>query len=221
MHQIQLQEILRPFLPLLPWFGLLLLFGLFLRWLKSPEVKGRIGEWAVSKGALRKLDPQIYRIFEDLYVPKSKGEEFAQIDHVVLSEFGIFVIETKNYGGWIFGDADSYKWTQTFPGKKTRFYNPLRQNAVHVRALQQLLDLPDDVFHSVVYFIGDSEFKTPMPDNVIRKGLRKYIERRREKLLSPEQFAEAERRMVTLGNGQDKKAVQRQHIRNCEQRKAA
>src|SRR5271163_3777076 len=90
-----------------------------------------------------------------------------QIDHVLVSRFGIFVIETKNYKGWIFaGPRDRY-WTQVLYRAKFRFQNPLRQNRRHVRAIQELLDfLPADVVRPVVVFTGDAEFKTNIPDGV-------------------------------------------------------
>ena len=101
---------------------LLALFGSLLRrFLRRPKVKGRIGETIVSVGALKRLDPKIYRVFNDVVLPRPDGKGTTQIDHVVVSPFGIFVIETKNYGGWIFGDEDSRYWTQTIYGKKSRF----------------------------------------------------------------------------------------------------
>ena len=90
-----------------------------------------------------------------------------QIDHVLVSRFGIFVIETKDYKGWIFaGPRDRY-WTQVLYRAKFRFQNPLRQNRRHVRAIRELLDfLSADVVRPVVVFTGDAEFKTNIPDGV-------------------------------------------------------
>jgi hypothetical protein len=90
-----------------------------------------------------------------------------QIDHVLVSRFGIFVIETKDYKGWIFaGPRDRY-WTQVLYRAKFRFQNPLHQNHRHVRAIQELLDfLPPDTVRPAVVFTGDAEFKTNIPDGV-------------------------------------------------------
>ena len=52
-----------------------------------------------------------------------------QIDHVVVSIYGLFVIETKNMDGWIFGSAEQRTWRQQFFKKKFKFQNPLRQNS--------------------------------------------------------------------------------------------
>lgn len=90
-----------------------------------------------------------------------------QIDHVLVSRFGVFVIENKDYKGWIFaGPGDRY-WTQVLYRAKFRFQNPILQNHRHVRAIQELLEfLPADVVRSVVVFTGDAEFKTTIPDGV-------------------------------------------------------
>lgn len=90
-----------------------------------------------------------------------------QIDHVLVSRFGIFVIETKDYSGWIFAGPDDRYWTQVFYRAKFRFQNPIRQNHRHVRAVQELLDfLPANVVRSVIVFTGNAEFKTTIPDGV-------------------------------------------------------
>jgi len=79
-------------------------------------------------------------------------------------------------GGWIFGDPNHPKWTQTFGKSKNSFQNPLRQNYKHVKELESLLQIGEDKLFSVVVFTGGAEFKTDMPDNVIRSGrLPRYI----------------------------------------------
>lgn len=102
-----------------------------------------------------------------------------QIDHVLVSRFGIFVIETKDYKGWIFaGPRDRY-WTQVLYRTKFRFRNPLHQNHRHVRAIQELLDfLPADVVRPAVVFTGNAEFKTNIPEGVFTvAGFIAFVER--------------------------------------------
>jgi hypothetical protein len=65
----------------------------------------------------------------------------------LVSPFGVFVIETKNYKGWILGDEKQRQWMQQIYGKKNRFQNPLHQNQLHVRALMDFLALPESPFH--------------------------------------------------------------------------
>jgi hypothetical protein len=97
-------------------------------------------------------------------------EGTTQIDHVLVADTGIFVIETKHYSGWIFGDPQERQWTQAIYRKKSRFQNPLHQNYGHIKALQSLFDLPAQHFHSVVVFTADAEFKTELGPNVLRLG---------------------------------------------------
>ncbi len=160
------------------------------RFLRSARVKGRVGEAIVSVGALKRLDSGIYRVFNDLVLPRPDGKGTTQIDHVVVSPFGIFVIETKNYAGWIFGDETSRDWTQVIYGKKSRFQNPLHQNAMHVRALAKATGVPIGGFHNLVYFAGDATLKTPLPPQVMTKGLASFIRRHRVAVLSEGQVAQ-------------------------------
>ena len=100
-----------------------------------------------------------------------------QIDHILVSRFGVFVIETKDYTGWIFANAKQSNWTQVIFHRKFKFQNPIHQNYRHVRAVQDLLDfLPPSSVKSIVVFAGDAEFKTEMPPGVfLLPGLIEYI----------------------------------------------
>jgi hypothetical protein len=62
-----------------------------------------------------------------------------QIDHIVVSDFGIFCIETKSHSGWIFGHAKQQHWTQVIYRYKKKFYNPLRQNYAHIKAIEAIV----------------------------------------------------------------------------------
>jgi hypothetical protein len=90
-----------------------------------------------------------------------------QVDHILVSRFGVFVIETKDYTGWIFANAKHDTWTQVTFKDKFKFQNPIHQNYRHVQAVQQLLDfVPPTAVHSIVVFVGDAEFKTDLPAGV-------------------------------------------------------
>ena len=90
-----------------------------------------------------------------------------QIDHILVSRHGIFVIETKDYKGWIFANPKHPTWAQVIFKRKYKFQNPIYQNFKHVRAVQRLLDfLPKETISSVVVFAGKAEFKTPLPEGV-------------------------------------------------------
>ena len=123
-------------------------------------------------------------IMEDILLPY-RGNT-TQIDHVLISEYGIFVIETKEYSGWIFGNATSKKWTQMLnPKTKNQFQNPLIQNNVHINALAKNGTLNIHNFFSIVVFVGDATFKTKMPANVIyASDLHYFLKSFKQKILN-------------------------------------
>ena len=149
------------------FYGLIIIFAvkLLCAWYTRPSKKGKRGERRVAD-ALRCKLPTEWPILNDVFLPLPDGTT-TQIDHVVVSPFGVFVIETKNYSGWIFGDQNSAEWTQAIYHKKSRFQNPLRQNYKHICALSKNLRLDRAFFKSVVAFAGDCTFKTEMPPNVL------------------------------------------------------
>lgn len=131
----------------------------------SPNKAGKRGEQIVVKNTSKYLDDNTYKAIHDVTLPTKSGS--TQIDHIIVSKYGIFVIETKNWQGWIFGGEKQKTWTQVNYQYKNKYMNPLHQNYGHVKALQSILRLPINYFHSVVIFAENGEFKTNMPDNVI------------------------------------------------------
>lgn len=90
--------------------------------------------------ALRKLDHGNYMVFRDLIIPTGRQHpSLTQIDHVVVSTYGIFCIETKSNSGYIYGYTRSDKWTQYLAREKYRMHSPFRQNMYHVRSLERYL----------------------------------------------------------------------------------
>jgi restriction system protein len=164
--------------------------------LALPHVRGWIGEKTTTVGMRLRLDAATYRQIDNVIVPSRNGT--TQIDHVVVSVFGIFVIETKNIKGWIYGSAENDTWTQVLGGRKYQFQNPLKQNYRHTRCLAEYLHLDHRVFHSVVWFIGDCTFKTAMPENVLNTGLSGYIETFSARCVTEDQVAESERTLRAL-----------------------
>ena len=110
--------------------------------------------------------PQPYALINNVTLPTENGT--TQIDHVLVTPTGIFVIETKHYDGWIFGDKNASHWTQVIYKKKSKFQNPIRQNYGHLKALQSLFALPEDNFVGLVVFTGKAEFKTELGKDVMK-----------------------------------------------------
>lgn len=151
--------------------------------LKTPLLKGYLGELMVRLSARLLLDKDLYRAIHNVTLNTPDGT--TQIDHIFVSCFGIFVVETKNYGGWIFGGKDQATWTQKHFKSTHRFQNPLRQNYKHVKALESLLSVPPEKIFSVIVFVGGSTFKTPMPENVTFAGAYiKYIKSKTQKIFT-------------------------------------
>ena len=158
------------------FIGLLFL----LRWL-IPS-KGKIGEKVVAR-KLDHLPKDQYRVLNNVTIPTPKGS--SQIDHLVVSIYGIFVIETKNYNGWIYGGEYSECWTQHIYGNKYQLYNPILQNAGHVRALRRVLkDYEPLPILPIVVFSGKADIKVKVEEacvvywSQIRKVINQFEEKR-------------------------------------------
>ncbi|SFZ90253.1 Nuclease-related domain-containing protein [Flaviramulus basaltis] len=140
----------------------------------KPRIKGHVGEYKVKNILLKAFKNPNATVFNDITI-RLNGDS-TQIDHVVICEKGIFVIETKNYSGWIFGNERSKKWTQVIFKKKTSFQNPLHQNYKHIKFLESILNIDIRLCISLVVFTNKCEFKTNMPFNVIQsKNLKNFI----------------------------------------------
>lgn len=183
----------------------------------TPQIKGWLGERIVRR-VLAKL-PHEYKQWHDVYLLDSEGHT-TQIDHLVASRYGIFVIETKNYQGWIFGSEKSRTWTQSIYGKKSKFQNPLHQNSRHLRVLAESTNLEKSLFHNVVYFIGEATLKTDLPENVMTNGLREYIRYQNDEVFTAEQLTRFCSDVDRL-NLSEEKGIGRRHLKSLKTRKAA
>ena len=142
----------------------LLLIGFSLRLLRRRRTsrrKGVEGEQQVA-AALAKLRRPV---LHDILIADGRGG-LTQIDHVLRLPAGLLALETKHYQGDIDGRANEQSWTQHLGGRRFTFYNPLRQNAGHVRALQRLL--PEVTVWGRVVFTEAARFPDGMPDGLSR-----------------------------------------------------
>jgi|SRR5690348_2080252 len=122
-----------------------------------------------------------YHHFRKIIISTPRGT--TEIDHLIVSKFGIFVVELKDYSGWIFGNASDAYWTATYFERKFRFQNPLRQNYGHVKALESFLGVDRRVVHSIVVFRGSFKFMTPIPDGVLCHEYRSWVASMRDVVL--------------------------------------
>lgn len=135
------------------WAGIIflivfvLVFVLAITWRRT---KGKRGEKQMAV-LLSMLPKKKYQVINDLLI--QSGGHSTQIDHVVVSVYGVFVIETKYYQGWIYGGENSEFWTQNIYGHKYQLRNPLWQNQGHVKAISRVLGGPGMIpIHNIVAF---------------------------------------------------------------------
>ncbi|MDR0236589.1 nuclease-related domain-containing protein [Acinetobacter sp.] len=181
-----INQIFTPLLSTFWWLVLVLIVITLIKFFK-PFLKGKLGEFAVSTHVKLYLDKQNYSLLNDCTLLDEQNQT-TQIDHILLSPFGIFVIETKNYKGWIFGTERQKNWTQKIYKKSYKFQNPLHQNYKHQKVLEYVLaDIVDaDQIHSVIVFMPDCEFKTTMPSNVFRgAGWIDYVKQFKQTTIPP------------------------------------
>lgn len=144
---------------------------------------GKAGERAV-KDILQSLSRE-YIIFNDVILKTRNGSN--QIDHVVISPYGIFVIETKNHKGSILGKDTDRVWTQVLYNRPNyTMYNPVLQNDAHIKHLAQTLGIPGGYFISLVVFTNDSVNLSRVTSNyaIHKNDLYRVICRFRRKILS-------------------------------------
>lgn len=226
MAEAFLEGISAVLLPLLlsswfPFFLLLLLASAILN-RKLPVIKGAIGERAVNR-KLRKLGAE-YTVYHDLYVPN--GERgLTQVDHVVTSPFGLFVIETKHYSGWIFGDEYQQDWTQVIYKRKEKLYNPIRQNYGHIQAIKSYMEKEYlSEIHSIIAFSDSVQFKFKnnfKSAKVVHFGnLLDAIKEQHDRKLTVTELQEINQALDRLA-GQDKKMkrqLKKEHVQNIKRK---
>lgn len=123
--------------------------------------KGRYGEYLTYE-RLKRYEKTGGRFLFNVYIPKTE-EETTEIDVILVCSKGVFVIESKNFSGWIFGSDDQKIWTQSLPSGRGRsvkehFYNPVFQNRTHIKCLKNIVgaEIP---FYSLIVFSERCELK--------------------------------------------------------------
>lgn len=143
-----------------------------------PKFRGFMGEFWL-KLELKKLPKNKYKLLNDIMIEDEKGTH--QIDHIVLSKYGIFVIEMKNYYGLIIGNQYKEKWYQYLGKNKYTFHNPMYQNYGHVKALSNVLKLNEELFIPITCFSNQVKLKVTSNKPVVQvdtinRNILKYTE---------------------------------------------
>ena len=160
-----------------------------LRLKRRIEAVGRAGERELLRILSEGLDPAQYTILPNIMLPNRRGVT-TEVDFIVVSEFGVFVIESKNFMGFIEANPSAQFWTHTIPDKVVKqFNNPIRQNNAHLFSLEEATGLPLSVMYSITAFSDRARFTTPIPDGVCYfSGIIDAIHARQTPQIKPEQI---------------------------------
>jgi restriction system protein len=181
---------------------------------KTSYFKGFIGEVIINIISSLFLDKNQYHLIKNVTLPTEDGT--TQIDHIIVSKYGIFVVETKNMKGWIFGSEKQKMWTQIIYKHKGKFQNPLYQNYKHVKTIQYNLGIDLTKIFSVVVFVGGATFKTKMPGNITYpKGYLNFIKSKKEILLSDDEIQEAIR-LIELRKLKQSYQTHKNHVKHVK-----
>ena len=175
--------------------------------------KGKIAEKMVYHKLMQL--PEEYHVIDDVLF-MSNGRS-TQIDHIVVSPYAVFVIETKGYKGWIFGGESTEYWMQSIYGHKSTFYSPLLQNDGHIRFLKFLLkDLGNIPFVPIVVFNNEADLKVNVNNHIVvnRYCLKDAILQYKETVINLELKTKIISRIEASSRTQEKRAM-REHKYNA------
>lgn len=187
---------------------------------------GDVGEKAVAR-RLRWLPKDRYFVINDLMIEKRNGHT-SQIDHVVVSPYGIFVIETKNISGYVYGSEYSQEWKRYWKGYRRggrygedelMFDNPVLQNGAHVKALMEHLQNYSPKFIPIVAFSPQATLKVDVQgvDVIYWTELKSVVKSYREEVMSVEKAQEIYQLLLSM-NIKDK-ARRQEHAERAERNK--
>ena len=195
-------------------FGIAVVIGVALGILESPIGKGWLGEMIVRFVLGKTAEGEKY-VVNDLRLHIDEGKT-SQIDHVFINNKGVFVIETKNYSGRIYGDESRLEWTQVLKyGKiKNKLYNPIRQNKTHIYHIANILPEGTPLKSAIVFIQGNTKYIDAK--NVFSPFELKSYVNEGDVVLSNEQMEEIYNALV---NANDKKISNREHVENIQKMK--
>ncbi len=194
----------------------IVVFGATL-YFKSSKYKGKKGEKKVARALVKNISEEKF-VINDLILKTESGST-SQIDHVVINHAGIWVIETKNYAGRIYGNALQLNWTQVLAnGKiKNQFYNPVKQNASHAYHISKLINGKPPIYRYVV-FTGNADLSGVKAGNVCNlQNFLRIINRSNQSILTTEDMRLYYNSLLNLKN--DNKVTKKEHIRNIKKMK--
>ncbi len=182
--------------------------------------KGHYGEYLTEYALNHKNIPGRLVTYTNVLVPRTGVTSTSEIDVLMLHEKGIYLFESKNYSGWVFGSEAQREWTVSYQGgRKERFYNPVKQNATHVKTLAKWLGMPAGLFHSYIVFSERCELKKVPEDTEAFCILRRHHLVRdlnkdlagKEMIFDEETFNGIKQKLDALSDASTKEAM-KEHI---------
>lgn len=193
-----------------PFFWLFMILVIILSSIFYKKIRGFMGEFWV-KTELNKLPKDKYTVLNNIMLKINTSTH--QIDHIVISKFGIFVIEMKNYYGLITGDKYKDKWIQYLGKKKYYFNNPIHQNYGHIKALEEVLHLKEDKFISVICISNQAKVKINDKNVVQLDDINEFI-KSHEKEIVQANLNELEN--LLKSNNITDRTIKKQHVKNIK-----
>lgn len=174
------------------------------------QIVGWFGEYWTKK-ALNKLSKNNYKIINNLFI--SVNGITHQIDHVIISHYGIFSIETKQYNGYITGNKYDKNWVRHAGKNKYYYINPIRQNYGHCKALSELLNMDESKIFNIVCIPSNAKLKIEHDGEIVRYNtiVEKILSFKKEVLENTEEIYNK----LVSNNIKDKK-IKREHINNIK-----
>lgn len=182
----------------------------------ATDKRGEAGEETVARILGDTVSGKQY-VINDLLFCDANGNS-CQIDHVYINRNGIWVIETKNYSGSIYGTEAQREWTQVLAYGKTKhqFYNPVKQNATHIYHLTKYLKV-NHIFHNVVVFLSDANLANVHSENVYTVYRLSQIKTRKTDVsLTVEQMESYYKKLSELKNRS--KITEKEHVQNIQKK---
>lgn len=201
---------------------MIVIIGLIKGIANDPNRIGKRGEKLIKNILIDNGLGSEERILNNIYIPYK--DKTSEVDVLLLHETGIYVFESKNYSGWIFGDEDQYKWTQMInKNTKKKFYNPIKQNITHINALSKFLGIDRTKMKSYIVFSERCELKK-VPENneqykvLKRNRLSEFIKvdiEKSEDIFTDEEIRNIFEKLKPLTNASEE--VKKKHIENIKE----
>lgn len=186
------------------------------------QQKGYEGEIRIAIELKKISSCKDCRVLRNVYIPTKNGKT-SEIDLILITPNGIFVIESKNYTGVIYGSNEDYRWTCVSRSRKHyQLYNPKKQNATHIKHLKYFLDFPsDELYKSYIVFSDDCSLRLK-GENYNVLYLSNLVERilsHKEILLTSSKIETIYERLFPYAGFNTSNETKNNHIKQVQKRK--